>query len=163
MMRALAGDDTRISFDGRLSNQIAQNFRPAYFHSEGLQFLNWRYIPIALTESSRCCPNPCAAGAELFNKVAGAAKQLCEQLHRVRIPRHHLAAFHAQVAQQSRSCRAVTEDRVFHDGLPRTYRGEEVPEMVVAVTVFLGRVILLERDRRGAFFTRARVLLVIRL
>ncbi len=51
-------------------------------------------------------------------------KTLLHQLHRLRVPIHDRALLIAQIAQQRRSRRAISKDRILHHRLPRTHRVE---------------------------------------
>ncbi len=66
------------------------------------------------------------------------------------IPVDNVALFVAEVAEQGRSGRAETKDRIFHDGLARTHRGKEIAEVIIAVAVSgRGYIFLVSQLRRS--------------
>ena len=88
---------------------------------------------------------------------------ILHQLHRFGIPMNLRPAFVAKVAEQRRSGRAVAKHSIFHDGLAGANGGKEIPEVIVAVAVSLGRYIFLISQLRRSRGMRAWIFLPVLL
>jgi hypothetical protein len=71
------------------------------------------------------------------------------------------ALFVAEVAEQRGSCRTETKHCVFHHGLARTDRGEEIAEVIVAVAVSSPRYVFLVPQLGRSHRVLAGILLVV--